>query len=175
MHADAKFSHLLKPLECTEQDNTNLCELAETLVLHNIEQYASLDLGKTGAPVNKNRWKGVRKRENTRVFKKRATKREPLEMPSLMLLGTVVGTLEDLMYAVVAPSTEAMRIKSALIEDGIVDCKLLHNVARPTMDDPFHHISVKWCMFGEPEFRDHVFLDSTGIATSAKGSGSDTT
>nr|KAE8927649.1 hypothetical protein PF009_g22187 [Phytophthora fragariae] len=163
------FSHLLKPLQCTQQDDNKLRELAETLVVHNIEQYSSLKLTKNGAPVSKTRWKQVYKKESTKVFKDRATKSEPLEMPSLMLLGTVVGKLEDFMYAVVAPSTEAMRIKSTLIKDGVVDCKLLHNVARPTMDDPFHHISVKWCMFSEPEFRDHVFLDSTGIASTTTG------
>jgi hypothetical protein len=164
-----RFSHLLNPLQCTEQDRTMLRELAETLVVHNMEQYNSLELGKNGAPANKNRWKEVRKKEGTRVFKERATKGEPLEMASLMLLGTVVGKLEDFMYAVVAPSTEAMRIKSAIIQDGVVDCKVLHEVVTPTMDDPFHHVNVTWRLFAQPDQRDHVCLDSTGIATSVKG------
>ncbi|GMF43619.1 unnamed protein product [Phytophthora fragariaefolia] len=164
-----RFSHLLKPLQCTEQDDSNLRELAEALVVHNIEQCNSLELGKKGAPVNKTRWKEIRKKVGTRVFKERATKGEPLEMPSLMLLGTAVGKLEDFMYAAVAPSTEAMRVKSALIQDSVMDCKLLHNVDKPTTSDPFHHIGVKWFLVAEPGFRDHVCLDSTGIATSAKG------
>ncbi|GMF21581.1 unnamed protein product [Phytophthora lilii] len=164
-----RFSHMLSPLECTEQDDTMLRELAETLVVHNIEQYNALELGKNGAPADKNRWKEVRKKESTKVYKERATKSEPLEMPSLLLLGTIVGKLEDVMYAVVAPSTEAMRIKSAIIQDGIVDCKMLHEVVTPTMDEPFHHVSIKWRLFAEPGLRDHVCLDSTGIATSADG------
>ncbi|KAG7387893.1 hypothetical protein PHYPSEUDO_013544 [Phytophthora pseudosyringae] len=164
-----RFSHLLNPLQCTEQDNATLRELAETLVVHNLEQFNTLELGKYGAPTNKNRWKEVRKKEGTKVFKERATKMEPLEMPSLMLLGAVVGKVEDFMYAVVAPSTEAMRIKSAIIQDGIVDCKVLHQVVTPTMDDPFHHVSVRWRLFAEPDLRDHVCLDSTGIAISTTG------
>ncbi|OWZ00065.1 hypothetical protein PHMEG_00028827, partial [Phytophthora megakarya] len=164
-----RFSHLLKPLQCTEQDNKMLLELAETLVVHNIEQFNALQLGNNGAPINKSRWKEVRKKEGTKVFKECATKDEPLEMPSLMLLGSVVGKLEDFMYAVAAPSTEAMRVKSAIVQDGIVDCMVLHDVVRPTMDDPFHHISVRWRLFAEPYLRDHVCLDSTGIATSANG------
>ncbi|KAL4115066.1 hypothetical protein PRIC2_013961 [Phytophthora ramorum] len=90
-----RFSHLLKPLLCSEQDDANLRELAETLVLHNIDQFNALELGATGAPANKNRWKEIRKKEGTKIFKERATMGEPLEMPSLMLLGTVVGKLED--------------------------------------------------------------------------------
>lgn len=164
-----RFSHLLKPLQCSDDDNAKLRELAETLVVHNMDQYNALELGKNGAPADKNRWKEVRKKEGTRVFKERATKGKPLEMPSLMLLGTVVGRLEDVMYAVVAPSTESMRIKSAIIRDGIVDCKVLHEVATPTIDDPFHHVSVKWRLFAEPEARDHVCIDASGIATSVKG------
>ncbi|KAL4140761.1 hypothetical protein PRNP1_015041 [Phytophthora ramorum] len=164
-----RFSHLLKPLLCSEQDDANLRELAETLVLHNIDQFNALELGATGAPANKNRWKEIRKKEGTKIFKERATMGEPLEMPSLMLLGTVVGKLEDFMYAVVAPSTEAMRVKSALIQDGIVDCKVLREVVAPSMDDPFHHVGVKWRLFDKPDLRDHVCLDSTGIATSASG------
>ncbi|KAG6958092.1 hypothetical protein JG688_00010658 [Phytophthora aleatoria] len=136
-----RLSHLLNPLQCTEQDNTMLIELAETLVVHNIEQFSALELGKNGAPANKNRWKEVKKKEGTKIFMEKATKGEPLEMPSLMLLGTVVGKLEDFMYAVVAPSTEVMGVKSAIIQDGIVDCKVLHEVVTPTMDDPFNLIS----------------------------------
>ncbi|KAG2786185.1 hypothetical protein Pcac1_g4373 [Phytophthora cactorum] len=164
-----RLSHLLNPLQCTEQDNTMLIELAETLVVHNIEQFSALELGKNGAPANKNRWKEVKKKEGTKIFMEKAIKGEPLEMPSLMLLGTVVGKLEDFMYAVVAPSTEAMRVKSAIIQDGIVDCKMLHEVVTPTMDDPFNLISVRWSLFSEPDLRDHVCLDSTGIATSVSG------
>ncbi|RLN98178.1 hypothetical protein BBJ28_00025353 [Nothophytophthora sp. Chile5] len=163
------FSHLLGPLECSDKDDTMLRELAETLVVHSIEQYNSLELGKDGGPADKTRWKELRKKEGTRVFKERATKGETLDMPSLMMLGTVVGKLEDMMYAVVAPSTQAMRIKSSIIQDGVVDCKLLHEVVRPSMNDPFHNVSVKWRLFAEPESRDHVCVDSTGIATSAKG------
>ncbi|KAG3139120.1 hypothetical protein PI126_g16605 [Phytophthora idaei] len=141
----------------------------KTLVVHNIEQFSALELGKNGAPANKNHWKEVKKKEGAKIFMEKATKGEPLEMPSLMLLGTVVGKLEDFMYAVVAPSTEAMRVKSAIIQDGIVDCKVLHEVVTPTMDDPFNLISVRWSLFSEPDLRDHVCLDSTDIATSVSG------
>ncbi|KAG7395370.1 hypothetical protein PHYBOEH_003880 [Phytophthora boehmeriae] len=163
-----RFAHLLKPLECTEQDDVNLRELAETLIVHNMEQFDSLEL-KNGAPADKVRWKEIRRKEDTRVFIERATKEGPLEMPSLMLLGTVVGTLEDVMYAVVDRTTEAMRVKAAIIQDGVVDCKFLYEAVRPTMDDPFHQIAVKWRFFVDPEARDHVCVDASGIATSAKG------
>ncbi|RLN52828.1 hypothetical protein BBP00_00009510 [Phytophthora kernoviae] len=123
-----RFAHLLKPLECTEKDDARLRELAETLVVHSMEQYNSLELGSNGIPADKTRWKEIRRKEDTRVFNERATKKEPLEMPSLLLVGTVVGKLEDVMYAVVDPTTEAMRIKSAIIQDGIVDCKILYEV-----------------------------------------------
>ncbi|RLN66065.1 hypothetical protein BBJ29_009239 [Phytophthora kernoviae] len=164
-----RFAHLLKPLECTEKDDARLRELAETLVVHSMEQYNSLELGSNGIPADKTRWKEIRRKEDTRVFNERATKKEPLEMPSLLLVGTVVGKLEDVMYAVVDPTTEAMRIKSAIIQDGIVDCKILYEVVRPSMDDPFHQIAVKWRFFVDPEARDHVCLDASGIATSTKG------
>ncbi|KAG3165543.1 hypothetical protein PC128_g5908 [Phytophthora cactorum] len=69
-----RLSHLLNPLQCTEQDNTMLIELAETLVVHNIEQFSALELGKNGAPANKNRWKEVKKKEGTKIFMEKAIK-----------------------------------------------------------------------------------------------------
>ncbi|KAF4315549.1 hypothetical protein BBO99_00009839 [Phytophthora kernoviae] len=103
-----RFAHLLKPLECTEKDDARLRELAETLVVHSMEQYNSLELGSNGIPADKTRWKEIRRKEDTRVFNERATKKEPLEMPSLLLVGTVVGKLEDVIG--IATSTKGERI-----------------------------------------------------------------
>ncbi|POM63998.1 Hypothetical protein PHPALM_20533, partial [Phytophthora palmivora] len=86
--------------------------------------------------------------------------------PSLLLLGTIEGTLDDVMYGAVATTDEAIRIKSTCTQDGIIDSKVLHELVQPTVEDPFHHVSVKWRLYNNQ--RDYVSLDTTGIAHTVK-------
>ncbi|POM65513.1 Hypothetical protein PHPALM_18758 [Phytophthora palmivora] len=136
-----RFSKLLSTLEPTKQDATMLHNLAETLATHNIEQYNTLVVTKDGLA-------------------------DPTRWRELLLLGTLEGNLEDIMYGVVATTDEAMKIKSACTNDGVQDSKLLCEILRPTFEDPFRHISVRWRLYDSKS--DFVSLDATGIVETAK-------
>ena len=101
-----------------------------------------------------------------RIYRERTRHNGLPSTPSLLLLGTVDGTLDDVMYGTVATTDEAIRIKSTCIQDGVIDSKVLHELVRPTVEDPFHHVSVKWRLYNNQ--RDYVSLDTTGIAYTVK-------
>jgi hypothetical protein len=161
-----RISHQLPALELSKQDATMLHNLAETLAAHNIEQYNTLLVTKDGL-ADPTRWREVRRRDGVRVYKERVgTAKQGPTTPQLLLLGTIEGKLEDIMYGVVATTDEAMKVKSACTHDGVQDSKVLREVLCPTFEDPFRHISVKWRLFDSRS--DFVSLDSTGILETAK-------
>ncbi|KAG6971545.1 hypothetical protein JG687_00001953 [Phytophthora cactorum] len=152
-------------LDMPEQDGDLLRELAETLTVHNIQQYNTLLKTKDGF-ADSRRWKEVRRKDGVRVYRERSHHNGLPSTPSLLLLGTIEGKLDDVMYGAVATTDEAIRIKSTCVQDGIIDSKVLHELVQPTVDDPFHHVSVKWRLYNNQ--RDYVSLDTTGIAHTVK-------
>ncbi|OWY94266.1 hypothetical protein PHMEG_00036055 [Phytophthora megakarya] len=89
--------------------------------------------------------------------------------PSLLLLGTVQGNLDDVMYAIVTPTEQSMKIKSNCIHDGVIDGKVLHEIVRPSVDDPFHHVSINWSLYADAEPHDYICVDATGITHTLRG------
>ncbi|CAI5721763.1 unnamed protein product [Peronospora destructor] len=152
-------------LAMSEHDGDLLRELAETLAVHNIQQYNTLHKAKDGFADNRC-WKELRRKDGMRIYRERSQHNGLPSTPSLLLLGTVEGTLDDVMYGTVATTDEAIRIKSTCIQDGVINSKVLHELVRPTVEDPFHHISVKWRLYNNQ--RDYVSLDTTGIAHTVK-------
>lgn len=149
----------------SEQDCDLLCELAETLTMHNIQQYNTLLKTKDGF-ADSRRWKELRRKDSVRIYRERSRHNGIPLTPSLLLLGTLKGTLNSVMYGAVATTDEAIRLKSTCIQDGVVDSKVIHELVQPTMDDPFHHVSVKWRLYNNR--RDYVTLDTSGIAHTVK-------
>ncbi|KAG3018674.1 hypothetical protein JG687_00009740 [Phytophthora cactorum] len=161
MQKPVAISKFLPSLLIPESDRTLLQELATTLVMHNLEQYNNLCVTKDGHPDSR-LWVPTRKIERIRIYRERphSAREAPPSIPSLLLLGSVVGNLEDIMYGVVAPTDESLKIKSSCIRDGVIDSKVLEELVNPTVDDPFHHVSLQWRMYDD---RDYVTLDTTGI------------
>ncbi|CEG45130.1 hypothetical protein F443_16918 [Plasmopara halstedii] len=152
-------------LKLSEQNCDLLCELAETLTMHNVQQYNTLLKTKDGF-ADRRRWKELRRKDGVRIYRERTRNNGLPSIPSLLLLGTLEGTLNDVMYGAVATTDEAIRFRTSCIQDGVVDSKVLHELAHPSMDDPFHHVSVKWRLYNNQ--RDYVSLDTTGIAYTVK-------
>ncbi|KAF4041001.1 hypothetical protein GN244_ATG06769 [Phytophthora infestans] len=161
------ISKFLPALLIPESDRSLLQELAMTLVTHNLEQYNKLCVTKDGHPDSR-QWVSTRKNDKIRIYRERpqATGESLPTIPSLLLLGSVVGSLEDVMYGVVAPTDESLKVKSSCIRDGVVDSKVLEEIVRPTMDNPFHHVSLQWRLYND---RDYVTLDTTGITQTPWG------
>ncbi|RLN02308.1 hypothetical protein BBJ28_00021322 [Nothophytophthora sp. Chile5] len=160
-------------LALEDKDADLLRELADTLVAHNIESYNTLLVSPDGH-ADVRRWKELRRKDGIRVYKERSgaiatTSGREVTLPcipSLLLLGTIVGRLDDLMFAVAASTDEAMKITSKCVQDGVLDCKVVQQLVQPTEQEPFRHASVKWRLNSA---RDYVCVDTTGIAESSQG------
>ncbi|CEG40098.1 conserved hypothetical protein [Plasmopara halstedii] len=154
-------------LDLSTLDLKALRELADTLVTHNIASYRALQVSVDGHP-DARQWKKLRQKDDIRVYKERVvtSTSSKLCIPSLLLLGTVVGKLEDVMFVASVATDEQMKLTSKCMEDGVVDCKVLHSIVHPTNDAPFRHVGVKWRLH---DGRDYVCLDATGITTNSNG------
>ncbi|KAG7395373.1 hypothetical protein PHYBOEH_003883 [Phytophthora boehmeriae] len=152
------ISKILPALLIPDADQELLRDLATTLVTHNVEQFNTLHVCKGGHPDSRV-WLPTRKIEGIRIYRE-VPNSTPPSIPSLLLLGSVVGKLDDIMYGVMAPTDEALKIKSSCIRDGVLDNKVLEELEVPNAIDPFHSVTVQWRLYDD---RDYVTLDSTGI------------
>ncbi|KAL3663827.1 hypothetical protein V7S43_011240 [Phytophthora oleae] len=98
------------------------------------------------------------------------------EMPTLLLVGTITGSLNDFMYGVLNPTADSMRLKSSYVGDKFANCAVLATLKRPTPNDPFHSHTLKWFEGDHPfifrpivKNRDFVFMKATGVAELADG------
>jgi hypothetical protein len=92
------------------------------------------------------------------------------EMPSLLLTGTIKGSLNDVMYGVLNPTADSMRVKSSYVGDKFASCAVLATLEMPTLSDPFRSHTLKWFEGDHPfifrpivKNRDFVFMEATGI------------
>ncbi|KAG6616064.1 uncharacterized protein IUM83_03533 [Phytophthora cinnamomi] len=98
------------------------------------------------------------------------------EMPTLLLVGTIKGSLNDVMYGVLNPTADSMRVKSSYVGDKFASCAVLATIERPTPSDPFRSHTLKWFEGDHPYIfrpivknRDFVFMEATGIIQLAGG------
>ncbi|KAI9982557.1 hypothetical protein PInf_008522 [Phytophthora infestans] len=164
-----KLADLLPELSVSDADQEMLRDLASDLVTHNLEQSNTLMVTKKGYPESiTGQWKEMRRKDGVRIFRERpgSDRGSAPFTPSLLLLGTVDGTVEDVMYGVVATTDAAMKINSTYVNDGMLDTKMLCELEEPSIEDPFYHVGIKWKLFSE---RDYVSLDTTGILRFSNG------
>ncbi|KAI9982449.1 hypothetical protein PInf_008392 [Phytophthora infestans] len=93
------------------------------------------------------------------------------DLPLLLAVGTIAGTLDDAMYGAVNSTIDTMMIKSSYVGDNMADGAVLATIVEPSPNDPFHSLTVKW-MENEQlhvlkpvvKNRDFVYLEVTGLA-----------
>lgn len=97
-------------------------------------------------------------------------------LPTMLMVGSMPGLLDDVMYGISANSANAMRIKATYVNDQYVDCLVLAELTKPSLEDPFRSLQLKWIAkdssglakpFVRP--RDVVYLEHTGVMTTAAG------
>ncbi|KAG6616294.1 Peroxisomal membrane protein 4 [Phytophthora cinnamomi] len=165
----SRLVDLLPELTVSDGDRDMLRGLTSTLVLHNLEQCNMLLVTKNGYPDStRGQWKELRRKNGLRIYRERPSSAPGAApfTPSLLLLGTVDGTVEDVMYGVVAPTDAALKIKSRCVNDGMLDTKMLCELVETTVEDPFRHVGIKWKLY---HGRDYVSLDATGVVHSSMG------
>lgn len=179
----------------TMGDWSQLEALAQAFVSDNLRQYlrhSAVGLDK----VDDRRWKVVKAKEALRVYAERSqsdmarrgrkhssnsteasrtnaedddTEYFVCELPVMFSAGTLVGNLEDVMFGVVNPSLELMRIKSSYVDD-VSGAAVLASIVEPSMDDPFCSLVIKWMETDLPlhksglvKNRDYVYMEATGM------------
>ncbi|GMF43672.1 unnamed protein product [Phytophthora fragariaefolia] len=97
------------------------------------------------------------------------------DMPVLLRVGTVLGRLDDLMFGVVNPTLDIMRIRASHVHD-IHTAAVLCPIVEPTKTAPFRSVIVKWLSLDNPfestnfiKTRDFVYIEATGILHFANG------
>lgn len=164
------MKRLLPPVEVSRADGVMLQQLAATLVARNVDQCNALALTNDGFVRNTARWRELRKAERIRIYEERATSEDEYGrdddafIPSLLLVGTLPGAVDDIMLAAVAPTDEEMHLQSRFTDDGVAESKVLHTIAPRSVDDPFRHVSVTWRRF---DTRDYVCVDASGFVKRA--------
>ncbi|KAL3659707.1 hypothetical protein V7S43_015381 [Phytophthora oleae] len=137
-------------------------------------------------------WKLVGQRAGVRIFsqrpKKEKTKRprsnqsEPeresttigRDLPALRLVGSVDGTLEDVLYGSMWRSGRERAARAHFTGDGVADGSVLCSVESPSSADPFRSLSVKWALRRAPhgglvvKDRDFCYLAASGVVYSPR-------
>lgn len=137
--------------------------------------------------VDRARWKPVKTREGVTVFRERLPRRHKQSgehgegaawrLPRLLGVGTLLGTLDDVMYGTMSPSASSVMVKADYCEDEVVDAQVLHEMRGPTLARPFQFLGLKWLVKRHPVGldavvlpRDLVYLETTGVVDRADGS-----
>lgn len=100
----------------------------------------------------------------------------PTCSPILIGVGTVNGSLDDVMLGLSSTTTSAMRFAASTMHKDVLDARVLATLHPPTEDAPFESLGFKWTVKGPPRTlktfvrpRDFVYLASTGIRVDARG------
>ncbi|RLN77586.1 hypothetical protein BBJ28_00000443 [Nothophytophthora sp. Chile5] len=169
-----------KELALTPSDTDHLHEISSKIIDSNLARYEDF-LTVDKARVDTAHWKLVKSRENAKVYSQKTTEvgssAVPLpqtsgassDLPSLLCVGTTVGEMEDMMFGVVNPTLEIMRIKASYVDD-LSGAAVLANIVEPTLDAPFRSLVVKWMELDIPlqstglvKNRDYIYVEATGI------------
>ncbi|RLN55481.1 hypothetical protein BBJ29_008549 [Phytophthora kernoviae] len=160
-------------LSLTEQDHLQLKDLANSLIMSNLEKYTTYqDEKKKG--VDPRRWKLCKQRQKIKMYVERSGTGQGENitgngLPLIWGTGTKEGKLDDLMYGLVSPTLEAMRVKASYVDD-FSGAAVLDSIVEPSLEEPFQALIVKWMELDIPfastslvKNRDYVYIDATGF------------
>lgn len=98
------------------------------------------------------------------------------DLPVVHVVGSVEGTLDDIVYGIVNPSLDTMRVKTAYIHVNLADIAVLETLASPTLENPFQSLTIKWVINSQKLLlrpavnnRDFIYIEATGITHTSNG------
>jgi hypothetical protein len=101
---------------------------------------------------------------------------KPANVPGMLAVGIMDGTLENAMYGVLTEDDASWRWKSSQINDKLDDARVLATIRGPTRDDPFRFIGVKWFTKEHPSAlhsvvkrRDFLTIEAMGTTYDSTG------
>ncbi|KAF1317603.1 hypothetical protein FI667_g14647, partial [Globisporangium splendens] len=97
-------------------------------------------------------------------------------MPRLLMVGTIVGTLDDVMYGLSTFDPPSMLLNTSYMGDEVIDAAFLSKIVLPTPEEPYRFVGIKWIVKDNPPVvnsfvspRDLLYLESKGIWTLPNG------
>lgn len=121
------------------------------------------------------KWKVIKSRGDLTSFRRRkaATTGAPDECRYLTT-GRIDGTLDEVMMARYADTTDAFRRMSAVYREDLVDCAVLHVIERKSAAKPFYFSGFKWMTVRSPgkglvKNRDVCWFEQAGLTTDRNG------
>ncbi|POM58121.1 Hypothetical protein PHPALM_37278 [Phytophthora palmivora] len=181
----------------SEEERQQLIELVDGFVQDYFQKYEKFVVVDKHQ-VDGRRWQHVKSRDNLHIYTERSQKelaRKGLvpehasnstemvddddvpdkELPVILSVGTFVGEMDDLMFGVVNPTLDVMRIKASYVHD-LDSAAVLCPVVEPSEHEPFRSLVVKWMTIDVPlqstnlvKCRDFVYIEATGILHFANG------
>ncbi|KAF1326933.1 hypothetical protein FI667_g8063, partial [Globisporangium splendens] len=99
-------------------------------------------------------------------------KMKPQHIPLIVATGVIPGTVEDAAFGALAHTESLWRSRDAHLKDMYAAVKILAVIRKPTAQDPFHSLVLKWStksIGSLARMRDCVFIEANGIAFDSKG------
>ncbi|KAK1935363.1 hypothetical protein P3T76_010588 [Phytophthora citrophthora] len=176
------------PLSLDEQ------EALETLAAQQValaEQQFDQHVQRDRCEVDRRRWKPLKARERITVYRERSsaafhrqchqgrdqTDAQSWPLPELLAVGSLEGTLENVVYGIHTPTAAHTMAKAVISDDEVVDAQVLQELKGPTIAHPFRFLGVKWLVKAHPAAmgavvlpRDIVYVEHTGIKVRPDGS-----
>ncbi|ETI39455.1 hypothetical protein F441_14790 [Phytophthora nicotianae CJ01A1] len=183
MAKDRFVQNLFPDLELSVADKAELQALVSTFIEEHLPNYKEYCANKS-RQVDANRWKLFKTKDNVRLHSERDSKdkhstkgeeHDVSNLPVILCEGAIPGKLEDVMFGVISPTLELMRLKASYIDD-ISSASVLSTIVKPTPEDPLQSLVLKWMQLDLPlrstslvKNRDFVYMEATGILRTKDG------
>lgn len=174
-------SYLFPPLDLDDDDADLLRQIDDEGVAASVHDYNVFVNHCHGDVLDdlRHNWKLIKQRGNLAVYQDDATDAaygSPSPTSVLLCVGSIPGTLDELMRSVVSHTADDAMLKSSCIGDNVVDCCVVSSLISPSAQDPCRSLTLKWAVNAGPALtrpflqpRDFVYIESTGITTNVNG------
>ncbi|ETO65761.1 hypothetical protein F444_16970 [Phytophthora nicotianae P1976] len=151
-------------ISLSSADKNELQGVVKTILDANFDRYLHF------SDVDSNAWKLIKDKDGMQVYSNRPRRQHPHtiqldELQSLLCVGSVPGTLDDMMHSV---QEAAIGVMDPSINDA--NDTVLLRIKAATALDPFATVVVKWMeldvrrrSMGFIQNRDYVYVEATGI------------
>ncbi|KAG7387949.1 hypothetical protein PHYPSEUDO_013347 [Phytophthora pseudosyringae] len=154
-------------LTLADEDHAKLVNISDALVQAKFEEYE--EYLNSEKRVDISRWKKFKTSGAAMTYLERKKSNPDSNLPEMCMVGPLPGTLDEIMFGLVSPTLEAMRIKSSYLND-FSAAAVLASVVEPTEEEPFRSVVVKWMEIDIPgasvgivRNRDYIYVESSGI------------
>ncbi|CAI5710541.1 unnamed protein product [Hyaloperonospora brassicae] len=103
-------------------------------------------------------------------------KMRPSGVPMIALHGTIDGSLDDCLFGCFAPTDADWKLRCVHNNERLSDTRVLAVVQKPTADNPFQSLSVKWftkehpvVLSGVVQQRDFLIIEAMGFTRDPRG------